>query len=101
MKILGVIGGLGPLATVYFMQLVVEMTDASKDQEHIEMIVHSRPSIPDRTNYILKRSEDNPGYSSVSNGYLKDSWEPRAYCKPGSAGDSYSMHNSSLFPAGA
>ena len=60
MKILGVIGGLGPLATVYFMQLVVEMTDASKDQEHIEMIVHSRPSIPDRTNYILKRSEDNP-----------------------------------------
>ena len=57
MKILGVIGGLGPLATVYFMQLVVEMTDASKDQEHIEMIVHSRPSIPDRTNYILKRSE--------------------------------------------
>ena len=35
MKILGVIGGLGPLATVYFMQLVVEMTDASKDQEHL------------------------------------------------------------------
>ena len=92
MKILGVIGGLGPLATVYFMQLVVEMTDASKDQEHIEMIVHSRPSIPDRTNYILKRSEDNP---------LPHMLDIEKACKPGSAGDSYSMHNSSLFPAGA
>ena len=32
MRTLGVIGGLGPMATAYFMQLVVEMTDASGDQ---------------------------------------------------------------------
>ncbi len=60
MKILGVIGGLGPMATAYFVQLVTQMTDAVTDQEHIEMIIHSKPSIPDRTKYILGLSKDNP-----------------------------------------
>lgn len=60
MKILGVIGGLGPMATAYFAQLVTQMTDALTDQEHIEMIIHSKPSIPDRTKYILGLSKDNP-----------------------------------------
>jgi aspartate racemase len=59
-KILGVIGGLGPLATAYFMELVTNMTDARTDQQHLEMIVYSVPSIPDRTAYILGVSRDNP-----------------------------------------
>lgn len=60
MKTLGVIGGLGPMATAYFLQLVIQMSDAQTDQEHIETIIHSRPQIPDRTRYILGQSEDNP-----------------------------------------
>ncbi|MBR5338350.1 MAG: amino acid racemase [Lachnospiraceae bacterium] len=60
MKKLGIIGGMGPMATVYFMQLVTEMTDAAVDQDHIEMFVHSIPSIPDRTKFILGESDDNP-----------------------------------------
>ena len=61
MKKLGVIGGLGPMATAFFMQMVIEMTDADKDQDHIEMLIHNCPSIPDRTSYILGKSVDNPG----------------------------------------
>ena len=60
MKILGVIGGLGPMATAFFMRMVIEMTKAQTDQEHIEMLIHSRPQIPDRTNYILGLSDKNP-----------------------------------------
>jgi len=60
MKTLGVIGGLGPMATVYFLQLVTEMTDAVNDQEHIEILLHSKPQIPDRTNYILGKSIQSP-----------------------------------------
>lgn len=60
MKKLGVIGGLGPMATAYFLQLVIQMSDAKTDQEHIETIIHSRPQIPDRTRYILGQSGDNP-----------------------------------------
>jgi len=60
MKILGIIGGLGPMATAYFLQLIVEMTDAATDQEHIEVLVHSKPQIPDRTNFIIGKSQQNP-----------------------------------------
>ena len=57
---LGVIGGLGPMATAYYLELVVRMTDAKRDQEHPEIIVMNVPSIPDRTAYILGKSEETP-----------------------------------------
>ena len=60
MKKLGVIGGLGPMATALFMKMIIEMTDAGNDQEHIEMIVYNCPQIPDRTDYILGRSTQSP-----------------------------------------
>ena len=60
MSRLGIIGGLGPMATAYFMQLVIQMTQADVDQDHIEMIVYNCPSIPDRTRYILGKSDLNP-----------------------------------------
>lgn len=60
MKTLGIIGGLGPMATAYFMQLVIEMTDAATDQEHIPMIIYNCPQIPDRTKYLLGLSAENP-----------------------------------------
>lgn len=59
-KIIGVIGGLGPLATAHFMELVIEMTDAKRDQENVDMIVYNFPSIPDRTGYILGSNLKSP-----------------------------------------
>ena len=59
-KLLGVIGGLGPIATAYFMELVIRMTDAAADQQHLDMIVYNCPSIPDRTSYILDHTKENP-----------------------------------------
>lgn len=59
-KTLGVIGGLGPGATAYFYELITLMTNARIDQEHIDIDIISKPSIPDRTAYILGRSEDSP-----------------------------------------
>lgn len=60
MKKLGIIGGLGPMATSYFIRRVTEMTDAVSDQEHIEMIIHSKPQIPDRTKFITGDSNKSP-----------------------------------------
>ncbi len=59
-KILGVLGGVGPLATIYFADLVVKMTDAKTDQEHIAMVILNHSSIPDRTDYILDKTKPNP-----------------------------------------
>ena len=39
MKSLGVIGGLGPLASAYFLELLIDMTDAKTDQEHLDVIL--------------------------------------------------------------
>ncbi len=59
-KTLGVLGGMGPLATAYFMKITVDMTKADKDQEHIPMIVFNNTLIPDRTEYILDNNNPNP-----------------------------------------
>lgn len=59
-KILGVIGGLGPAATTHFMEQVLRMTNASTDQENVDMIVYNFPSIPDRTGYILGSNLKSP-----------------------------------------
>ena len=59
-KILGILGGLGPLATVYFMDMVVKMTEAQVDQDHISMIVLNHAAIPDRTEFILDNTKPNP-----------------------------------------
>jgi len=67
-RTLGVIGGLGPLATAFFLERVIEMTDAACDQEHLDMIIYNTPSIPDRTAYILGRSPRNPVMSMVNIG---------------------------------
>ena len=60
MKTLGIIGGAGPMATAYFMEQIISMTKADKDQEHIHMLVDNNPRIPDRTKYILDNSAENP-----------------------------------------
>ncbi len=57
---LGIIGGLDPMATAYFMQLLTQMSDARLDQEHMEIYMISKPSIPDRTSYILGKSRQSP-----------------------------------------
>lgn len=61
----GVMGGLGPMASVYFYKMVVDMTDAKTDQEHVDMIITNRATTPDRSAYILGQSDDNPVYVLV------------------------------------
>ena len=59
-QMVGVLGGVGPMATVYFMEMLLKMTDAQKDQDHLDMLVSNHATIPDRTAYILGRSQTSP-----------------------------------------
>ena len=54
----GVVGGVGPLATVDFMSKVVRLTEAARDQDHIKMIVEQNPQIPDRTEHLVQSGTD-------------------------------------------
>lgn len=58
MKTIGIIGGMGPLATVDLYKRIVMRTKASKDQEHIHVIIDSNTNIPDRTKAIIANGED-------------------------------------------
>lgn len=48
-KKLGIIGGLGPAASAFFYQRITDHTEASCDQEHIDLILLSHATLPDRT----------------------------------------------------
>lgn len=47
--VVGVLGGMGPAATIDFMHKVLRATPAERDQQHVPMIVSSIPQVPDRT----------------------------------------------------
>lgn len=59
-KLLGIIGGLGPMSSAYFYELITEHTKALRDQEHIDIILSSRATTPDRTDFILGKSTESP-----------------------------------------
>ena len=52
-KTIGILGGMGPEATLYFFSLIVKNTAAAKDQDHIHVLVWNDPTIPPRTDAIL------------------------------------------------
>ena len=58
--ILGILGGLGPMSSAYFYEMITAHTDAKNDQQHIDIILRSRATTPDRTDYILARSKNDP-----------------------------------------
>ena len=57
-KILGVLGGMGPLASAQFMLRLTLLTPAVRDQEHIPAVLWSDPRVPDRTRGKLDGGED-------------------------------------------
>ncbi|MDP8098269.1 aspartate/glutamate racemase family protein [Pasteurella atlantica] len=56
-KRLGIMGGMGPMATVDLYSKITALTPANCDQEHIPIVIDSFPQIEDRTAYILTQNE--------------------------------------------
>ena len=48
-KMLGVLGGMGPLASAHFMVRLTQLTPAVRDQDHVPAVLWSDPRVPDRT----------------------------------------------------
>ena len=56
-KVIGIIGGMGPMATADLFTKIIESTVAASDQEHMHVLIDSNTDIPDRTACILKGSD--------------------------------------------
>lgn len=57
-KTLGVLGGMGPLASAHFMLRLTLLTPAARDQDHVPAVLWSDPRVPDRTRSRLEGGED-------------------------------------------
>jgi len=81
MKIIGVIGGMGPEATLDLFYKIIKNTPAKKDQEHIHLIIDNYPQIPDRTQFILGGGE-NPLPYLLKSAKLLENAGANAICMP-------------------
>ena len=59
-KIAGIMGGMGPWATLELYKRILNNTEAKKDQEHLHLIIDNNTKVPDRTDYILGKKDKSP-----------------------------------------
>lgn len=70
--IVGILGGMGPAATVDFYSKLIEATPAATDQEHLRVVIWADPTIPDRSQAIVGGGEDPTAKLAEGAQKLKD-----------------------------
>jgi len=67
MKTIGILGGMGPEATILLMQKVFNaVPDARDDGDHIPMVVHQNPQVPSRIKALIEGTGDDPAPALAS-----------------------------------
>ena len=61
MRRVGILGGMGPEATVLLMQRVLAAVPARDDADHIPLIVHQNPGVPSRIKRLIEGTGEDPG----------------------------------------
>jgi aspartate racemase len=73
-KIAGIIGGMGPEATVDLMQRIIRLTPATDDKDHIRCIVDNNPKVPSRIKAIIDGDGEDPGPVMADMARRLDAW---------------------------
>ncbi|MCK5517236.1 MAG: aspartate/glutamate racemase family protein [Desulfobulbaceae bacterium] len=73
-KIVGILGGMGPEATVDLMQRIIHLTPALDDIDHIRCIVDNNPKVPSRIKAIIEGSGEDPAPCMTDMGKRLESW---------------------------
>lgn len=66
-KVIGILGGMGPEATLDLFEKIIRQTPAEHDQDHLRILIDDNPKIPDRTQAILNHGE-NPVPMMIESG---------------------------------
>lgn len=72
-KVVGLLGGMGPLSTADLMRMITEETPAESEREHLRILVDSRPQIPDRTAALLGTGP-SPAPMMIESARLLEQW---------------------------
>lgn len=61
MRRVGILGGMGPQATVLLMQKVLDAVAATDDADHVPLLVDQNPQVPSRIRRLIEGTGDDPG----------------------------------------
>ncbi|MDK2775377.1 MAG: aspartate racemase, partial [Tabrizicola sp.] len=61
MRRVGILGGMGPQATILLMQKVVDGIAAADDADHVPLLVDQNPQVPSRIRHLIESTGDDPG----------------------------------------
>jgi len=64
-KVVGILGGMGPDATVDFIQRIINLTPADDDCDHIRMLIDNNPKVPSRIKAIIEKTGQNPSPTMI------------------------------------
>jgi aspartate racemase len=73
-KVVGILGGMGPEATVDLMQRIIRLTPALDDIDHIRCIVDNNPKVPSRIKAIIEGDGEHPGPCMADMGKRLENW---------------------------
>ena len=72
-KKIGILGGMGPYATVEFYKKILDLTHTKKDWDHLRLIIDSNPHIPSRSRHVLF-NEDSPVQGMIESCKRLEKW---------------------------
>lgn len=87
---IGVLGGMGPDATVHFMARVIAMTQALDDADHIPMLVDNNPQVPSRIAALIEKEGEDPGPTLAAMAKALESQQCEALVMPCNTAHNYS-----------
>lgn len=73
-KVVGILGGMGPEATVDLMQRIIDLTPADDDHDHVRCIVDNNPKVPSRIKAIIEGNGEDPGPCMADMAKRLESW---------------------------
>lgn len=73
-KVVGILGGMGPEATVDLMQRIINLTPADDDIDHVRCIVDNNPKVPSRIKAIIDGNGEDPGPCMADMAKRLESW---------------------------
>ena len=73
-KVVGILGGMGPEATVDLMKRIIDLTPAKDDCDHLRSIVDNNPKVPSRMKAIIDGDGEDPGPCMAEMGKRLERW---------------------------
>ena len=79
-KIVGILGGMGPEATVDLLHRIIARTDARDDIDHVRCIVDNNPKVPSRIKALLEGGGEDPGQCMAEMAGKLEAWGADFLC---------------------